>query len=159
MFKKIAILAILVLSVTGCSRLGTGGTGARIGTQANPSVISEQGQSSTIVPGVATQTSLAQTDISTFVDASAVKLLAEADKKEAASAQFYALQFGRPGAPRRWQASSGATGKVSVGPYVRVNNLDCREFSHEVEVSGKVYPRSGTACREGDGHWGVVEAS
>lgn len=158
MFKKIAILAILILSVTGCSRLGAGGAGVRLGTQANPTAISGQGQSPTIVPGVATQTSLAQTDISTFVDASAVKLFAEGDKKEAASAQFYALQFGRPGAPRRWQGSSGASGKVSVGPYVRVNNLDCREFSHEVEVAGKAYPKSGTACREGDGHWAVVES-
>lgn len=159
MFGKIAVLLLLVISITGCSRLGSGGPGVRLGTQANPPVVSGQEQKPAIEPGLATQTSLAQTEISTFVAASAVKLLVEADKKEAASAQFYALQFGRPGAPRRWQGSSGAAGKVSVGPYVRVNNLDCREFSHEIVVSGTTYPKSGTACREGDGRWSVVETS
>lgn len=92
-----------------------------------------------------------------YIDGGALALLNPAQRSAATDAQFYALQFGRPGAPRSWSAG-GASGQVSVGPYVRVNNLDCREFSHRVTISGQNYSRSGTACREVDGSWGVVNA-
>ena len=90
-----------------------------------------------------------------YIDASAVGQLSAAQRSAATDAQFYALQFGRPGAPRNW-SSAGATGQVSVGPYVRVNNLDCREFSHRVTVGGQTYTKSGQACREVDGAWTVT---
>jgi len=93
----------------------------------------------------------------TFVDSAALSSLNDAARAAARDAQFYALQFGRPGAPRNWSAG-GASGQVSVGPYVRVNALDCREFTHRVTVSGQSYSRSGTACREADGTWEVVQA-
>jgi surface antigen len=92
-----------------------------------------------------------------YLDSAALTNLSPAQRSAANDAQFYALQFGRPGAPRSWSAA-GATGQVSVGPYVRVNNLDCREFSHRVTVGGQTYTKSGTACREADGAWGVVSA-
>jgi len=85
--------------------------------------------------------------------------MSDKDRLEAASAQFFALQFGRPGAPRRWSGDSGATGKITVGPFVRVNNLDCREFVHEVTIDQTSFEKRGTACREIDGSWRVVAAS
>lgn len=93
----------------------------------------------------------------TFVDGAALPSLNPTARSAATDAQFYALQYGRPGAPRSWNAG-GASGQVSVGPYVRVNNLDCREFSHRVTVGGTTTTRSGTACREVDGAWNVVDA-
>ncbi|WP_332716933.1 hypothetical protein [Pelagibacterium mangrovi] len=90
-----------------------------------------------------------------YIDGSVLGQLSSAQRSAANDAQFYALQFGRPGAPRSW-SSGGASGQVSVGPYVRVNNLDCREFSHRVTLNGQTYTRSGTACREVDGAWGVT---
>ena len=108
-------------------------------------------------PAQTTAAAVAATDVSPFVEPAAVALMTPADKSQASSAQFYALQFGRPGAPRAW--TSGVTkGQVTVGPYVRVNNLDCREFTHAVTVSGTAYSRQGTACREQNGTWTVVEA-
>lgn len=92
-----------------------------------------------------------------YIDGAALSSLSPAQRSAANDAQFYALQFGRPGAPRSWSAA-GASGQVSVGPYVRVNNLDCREFSHRVTVGGQTHTKSGTACREADGAWGVVSA-
>lgn len=92
-----------------------------------------------------------------FIDSAALGSLNDAARSAARDAQFYALQFGRPGAPRNWSAG-GASGQVSVGPYVRVNALDCREFTHRVTVAGQTYSRSGTACREADGTWDVVQA-
>ncbi len=93
------------------------------------------------------------------IEPTVVASLSESDKANATNAAFYALQFGRPGAPRPWQGSGGTKGQVTVGPYVRVNNLDCREFTHSVTVNGQVRARKGMACREQTGNWTVVESS
>ena len=94
-----------------------------------------------------------------FVDASALSKMSAKDSNEANSAQFYALQFGRPGAPRQWAGDQGTTGSVAVGPYVRVNNLDCRDFTHTVKIGGADFVKKGTACREQNGNWNVVQSA
>ena len=53
----------------------------------------------------------------------------------------------------------GTTGSVAVGPYVRVNNLDCRDFTHTVKLNGTDYVKKGTACREQNGNWNVVQGA
>lgn len=108
-------------------------------------------------PAQTTHAALSTTSISSgFVDPAALTRMTAKDTAEANSAQFYALQFGRPGAPRQWAGDQGATGSVTVGPYVRVNNLDCRDFTHTVKIGGQDYIRKGTACREQTGNWAVV---
>lgn len=150
----LAVTAIFLLS--GCARFG-GLPGSASGMGAS----STAGQQAASQPSSsnATASAISATDLGGFVDPKAVGQLSEKEKAEAASAQFYALQFGRPGAPRVWQGDSGASGKVLVGPFVRVNELDCREFSHLVENKGQSYTRSGTACREANGSWSVVDVS
>ncbi|HEY0919040.1 hypothetical protein [Devosia sp.] len=115
-------------------------------------------QTASLTPPPAQQIASAQamTDVTAFIDPAAVGLLSAKESAEASSAQFNALQFGRPGAPRSWQGDRGASGQVMVGPYVRVNNIDCRDFTHVVTVAGKQYSRKGTACREPDGRWSVA---
>jgi len=109
-------------------------------------------------PAQTTQAALSTTSITSgFVDPAALTRMTAKDTAEANSAQFYALQFGRPGAPRQWAGDQGATGSVTVGPYVRVNNLDCRDFTHTVKIGGQDYVRRGTACREQTGNWTVVQ--
>lgn len=95
------------------------------------------------------------TDVSAFVDPTAYAQLSEKSRAEASGAQFNALQFGRVGAPRNWLGDKGAAGMVTVGPYVRVNLIDCRDFTHTVTISGQSFIRKGTACREADGSWTV----
>jgi surface antigen len=81
--------------------------------------------------------------------------LSAKSKEQAASAQFNALQFGRVGAPHNWVGDNGQTGAVTVGPYVRVNLIDCRDFTHTVTIAGQNFAKKGTACREADGSWTV----
>jgi surface antigen len=95
------------------------------------------------------------TDVSTFIDPGALGLMSEKSRTEAAGAQFNALQFGRVGAPRNWVGDKGQAGAVTVGPYVRVNLIDCRDFTHTVTIAGQNYVKKGTACREADGSWAV----
>ncbi|UXN73443.1 hypothetical protein N8D56_21640 [Devosia sp. A8/3-2] len=107
-------------------------------------------------PAQTTQQALATTSVANgFVDSAAPASMTAKDSAEANSAQFYALQFGRPGAPRQWAGDKGTTGSVSVGPYVRVNNLDCRDFTHSVKVNGQISPRRArpAASRTAIGPW------
>jgi len=106
-------------------------------------------------PAQTISTAAATTDASAFVDPTAYAMLSEKSKTEVSGAQFNALQFGRVGAPRNWQGDKGQSGNVTVGPYVRVNLIDCRDFTNTVVIGGQSYVKKGTACREADGHWTV----
>ena len=109
-------------------------------------------------PAQTISTAAATTDATAFVDATAYGLLSAKSKTEVAGAQFNALQFGRVGAPRNWQGDNGQSGAVTVGPYVRVNLIDCRDFTNTVTIAGQAYVKKGTACREADGSWTVSAA-
>lgn len=98
-------------------------------------------------------------DVSPYIDSTAVAQMSTVDRTQASNAQYYALQFGRPGAARNWAGDSGATGSVVVGPFVTVNSLDCRDFTHTVKISGTSYVRQGTACREASGNWSVIKSN
>lgn len=142
----IVVTAIILLA--GCARLT--GTPLIATTPVTPDT----------TPAETTATALSDTDVHDFLDPDVVGQMSDKERAEAASAQFYALQFGRPGAPRPWTGDVSASGKVTVGPYVRVNSRDCREFIHEVTVEDTVYTRSGTACREdAEGGWTVVSVN
>ncbi|UYN99713.1 MAG: hypothetical protein KIT02_00240 [Devosia sp.] len=152
--NRLSLLAIplTALALAGCSSTGT--------TQvATAPVVTQPVVAQPMVPTSAQNVQQARLTTSVsqgFVDTAALSLMSAKDSNEANSAQFYALQFGRPGAPRQWAGDNGTTGSVAVGPYVRVNNLDCRDFTHTVKVNGTDYVKKGTACREQNGNWSVV---
>lgn len=151
-FAAFAIIGVLALG--GCSRLGgerslSGNPGGLIGRATDDTSLAQNTRSGDKAAEV--------TQISDFLDAKSLSGLTPKDRAEASSAQYYALQFGRPGAPRSWQGDSGASGLVSVGPYVRVNSLDCRDFVHKVTVTGQTHQNKGTACREPNGDWDIVD--
>lgn len=154
MLRAIALVS-LALVVAGCSR--TTNFPAPTQTAMPQQTVLTNPLPDVVRPSDSTPIQQARLDPGSYdyIDGSALGQLTPAQRSAANDAQFYALQFGRPGAPRSW-SSGGASGQVSVGPYVRVNNLDCREFSHRVTLNGQTYTRSGTACREVDGAWGVT---
>ena len=156
-FRLSPILAVLLLAGCGMgpsnSDLALGPTLAQPNAAlAQPALTPASVQAST----QGTAGAQAMTDVTAYLDASIISKLSAKDKAEAASAQFNALTFGRPGAPRSWAGDKGATGQVTVGPYVRVNNIDCRDFTHTVTIGSAAFPRKGTACREPDGSWNIV---
>lgn|SRR5690606_10708973 len=153
--RAIALVS-LALAVAGCTRTTTFQT-ANGPFVSQPSVLTMPMPDTVQQPAESTPIQQARLDPGSYdyIDGAIIGQLSSAQRSAANDAQFYALQFGRPGAPRSW-SSGGASGQVSVGPYVRVNNLDCREFSHRVTLNGQTYTKSGTACREVDGAWGVT---
>ena len=107
-------------------------------------------------PGAIQPAGTTMNDVTAFLDPSVISKLSPKDKSEAASAQFNALTFGRPGAPRTWVGDKGVSGSVTVGPYVTVNNTNCRDFTHTVTIGGTPHARKATACREPDNTWAVA---
>lgn len=95
---------------------------------------------------------LQQTGVSNFLGSNVAGELDSSAQRMALNAQFFALQFGRPGAPRLWR-SAGVGGRVIVGPFVRINNLDCRDYTHIVDLPAGKRTVKGTACRDGAGNW------
>lgn len=147
-YLRLIVSFLILVAITGCARFegsNLGQTQALGSSAANNSVTA-------IVPSE----QFSETAILEFLPSEAVASLSEKDRTEAASAQFFALQYGRVGAFREWSGSGDSSGEVSVGPYIKVNSLDCREFTHTVLLSGIRLSKSGTSCRVEDGQWNVV---
>lgn len=156
--RALPVFAMLLLA--GCS-MGPSTSDVALGptlNQPNPALAAQPTitPASLPAPGAIQGAGTTMNDVTAFLDASVIGKLSAKDKAEAASAQFNALTFGRPGAPRAWTGDKGTSGNVMVGPYVRVNNIDCRDFTHTVTIGGTPVARKGTACREIDGTWSVA---
>ncbi len=75
----------------------------------------------------------------------------------ALKAEYEALEYGRGGQPTEWRSPSGqVSGKVEVGGVTRVNRLDCRDYTHNISIGGRMRVVQGTACRQPDGVWRIV---
>lgn len=160
---RIVISCLAVVSLAACARLDGPTNSGPFFTQSQTPAVNQTpaAQSPVVVASLpAAQTTSASvtavdSQLSEFVDSGVINSLSVKDKNEAASAQYFALQTGRPGAPRNWSGDTGATGSIVVGPFVRVNNLDCREFTHTVKLNGSEFVKTGTSCRE-NGTWIVA---
>ena len=149
---------LLVLPAFALAACATSPTVTNFGTMAPTTTEAPADQMTLTQPAETISTAAATTDASAFVDPTAYGQLTAKSKTEVSSAQFNALQFGRVGAPRSWQGDKGQSGNVMVGPYVRVNLIDCRDFTNTVIIAGQSFVKKGTACREADGSWTVSPA-
>lgn len=147
---KIVGTGVLVVSLAACARFETSNLSTSTYTPSAPA---------TTAPAVSNtkpSDSFEKQEILDFLPNEIVASLSPKDRSEAASAQFFALQYGRVGAFREWAGDSAVKGEISVGPYIKVNKLDCREFTHTIVQSSQRYTKSGTSCREANGQWRVV---
>lgn len=80
--------------------------------------------------------------------------LNDQDRRAALAAEYRALEYTPANQPVTWSASSGRTGQVvALQPY-RVGSQDCRQYTQT--VSGAAAPARGTACRNADGSWSLL---
>ena len=87
-------------------------------------------------------------------------LLDERDKRLASEATQKALESAPTGQPVAWQnPDNGHSGTVVVvQTYQTATANYCREFQQTVTIGGQPQSASGTACRQPDGSWKVVNA-
>jgi surface antigen len=80
----------------------------------------------------------------------------DADRKSGLNAEYRALETGEPGVALNWRGRSGSAGAIVPGPRYRVNDYDCRQFTHTVTSGEKTESATAAACRGLDGVWRVV---
>jgi surface antigen len=147
---------LFVLPAFALAACGTSPQVTNFGAPANTALTAPADATVLQAPAQTISTAAATTDVSAFVDPTAYGQLGTKSKAEVAGAQFNALQFGRVGAPRNWQGDKGQSGAITVGPYVRVNLIDCRDFTNTITINGQAFSKKGTACREANGSWTVT---
>ena len=68
-----------------------------------------------------------------------------------------AFEYGPSGQPMTWRnPDSGHYGTVTPQSAYNSNGLPCREFTQTVNIGGQSQRAYGTACRQGDGSWQIV---
>ena len=147
--KKAMAIGLGALLLAGCSGKPDVSTGAIPGANAGKVVGSPLAAGAGEAPVGAVEGGLMGADVGRSLD--------DADRATALKAEYEALEYGRAGQPTVWQSSSGNNhGQISVGASYQVNRLDCREYTHDVWIGGRLRVVKGTACREPDGVWRIV---
>jgi surface antigen len=155
---KFVLAVLLTLSLAACadSNYGQkqiGGTilGGALGGLAGSQIGSGKGK-------------LAATAIGTLLGAlagsEAGKSLDRADKLYAAQTSRRALETNRSGQSSQWSnPDSGNSGSVTpTRTYKSAAGRYCREFQQTVVIDGRQQSSFGTACREADGSWRIVNS-
>ncbi len=98
---------------------------------------------------------IAGTLIGAGIGNSVGRSLDNADRAALQSTTQRALEYSQPGETLPWAATN--SGSVMPGNYYQNNGRYCREFVQRVEIGGQYQEAHGTACREPDGTWKVVQ--
>lgn len=82
-----------------------------------------------------------------------------ADRREASLATHSALETAPSGTSTGWHnPDSGNSGTITpTRTYQAQNGEYCREYEHTVTISGESKQAYGTACRQADGSWQVLQ--
>jgi surface antigen len=82
------------------------------------------------------------------------KSMDEADRRAAMEAEYRALETAQSGSQTPWRnPDSGHYGYVVPSQPYKYNNLDCRNYTHTIYISGQPQTMRGKACRQPDGTW------
>ena len=76
---------------------------------------------------------------------------------QAPGTALQALEAGPSGSPVAWRnPDSGRYGNVVPGPAYQANGSTCRSYTHTIFIDGNPQTGRGTACRNPDGTWTLV---
>ena len=101
----------------------------------------------------------AGTVLGAFLGNEVGKSLDRADRAYASDAQYQALEYAPAGDQIAWQnPDNGHYGSVTpVRTYQVASGQYCREFQQQAAIGGEIREVYGTACRQPDGSWQVVD--
>ena len=152
---KFVLVAILAVSVAACAQnrgpKETGGT--LIGAAAGGLLGAQFGKGSGKLAAVA-----AGTLLGAWAGSEIGKSLDRADRLAMKQTTHSALETGRSSQPVSWRnPDSGHSGTVTPQPaYQTSQGQYCREYQQTVDIGGRTEQAYGTACRQPDGTWKVV---
>jgi surface antigen len=153
MRNKLLILTLISLLITGCANMGDkqvlgGAIGAAGGGLLGSQIGGGSGQLAAVAAG---------TLLGALIGGSVGQSMDELDRLKAA--QAYQTAYQAPlGEQINWNNNqSGHYGSVTpVRDGYTSTGLYCREFSQEIYIGGRSDQAYGTACREPNGSWRIV---
>ena len=156
MYRQLALVSVLALSLSACQTDGSGqkaATGALIGGVAGAIAGSNVGRGSGRIAAIATGTLLGA-----ILGNQAGESLDRADRLALEHSTSEALETGTSGDVVTWKnPDSGNHGFVVPEPaYKNTAGLYCREFTQTIMIGSRTEEAYGTACRQPDGSWQLV---
>jgi surface antigen len=155
-FAAVALVAALGLGVAGCAEQNAGpkesvGTllGAGLGGLAGAQIGSGTGQLAAVAGGAL---------LGAFLGNQVGSSLDKADAMYADQTAQETFEYERTGTTRTWtNPDSGNSGTITpTRTYEASSGEYCREYQQTVTVGGQTQDAYGTACRQPDGSWKVV---
>lgn len=150
---KVGIVALMMGGLAACEggtkeRLGAV-TGAAAGAILGSNIGGGDGRTAAIAVG---------TLLGALIGSEIGKSLDRADRAAMANTTQDALENGQSGQTQTWSnPDSGVSGSVTPQPAYQNNaGSYCREYQQTVMIDGKEESAYGTACRQPDGSWQVV---
>ena len=143
-FKGLAV-GVMALALAGCQQGGYSDMGPKqgVGTLGGA-----------VIGGLATGAGVL---LGALVGSEIGKSLDRADRQYMAEKTQYALESGQSGQPVEWRnPDSGHYGTVTPQRAYQANDSYCREYTQTVSIGGKTERAYGTACRQPDGSWQIV---
>lgn len=154
-FRTWVAVAFAAASVAGCNQTTGGGMGQREGTGTAIGAVAGGILGATLGGGGGRSVAggvigaVAGGMVGNAIGAS----MDDKARREAAAAEYRALESGPPGAPVAWR-SDRYYGSVTPGTeYERPGYARCREFAHTIYIDGQPETARGVACRQSDGTW------
>ena len=154
-FPKLALVAVIGLGLTACQDAGTkqgvgsvlGGVG---GAVAGAQFGSGKGQLAATAAGAL---------LGALLGSEVGKSLDRADQAAMSQTTNRTLESAPTGQASSWRnPDSGNSGTVTpTRTYTRESGLPCREFRMIGNVGSQSQELVGTACRQGDGSWKIVD--
>ena len=153
--KGVAVMVLVAILATGCASMeanpkttvgaaGGGLVGGLIAAAAggNPAAIA-----ASVIGGM-------------LIGGAVGNLLDQRDKQMAAEAAHRAMETAPTGKPVAWSnPDSGHSGTVTpTKTYQTASGTYCREYQTTVLIDGKQERATGTACRQSDGSWKIVNS-
>ena len=152
--SKIALVGVLAIGLAACENTGpkeAGGglVGAGLGGLAGSQIGHGSGKLAATGAGVL---------LGALLGSTAGKSLDRADRMYAERSTNTALETGRSDQPVAWTNSDcGHSGTIIPQPAYQSNaGQYCREYQQTVYVGGQQQQAYGTACRQPDGSWRMV---
>lgn len=160
-FRRTAA-ALALLSALGLAACSGDGGGFELNKQTGGAVLggiggaalgSQFGKGTGQIVGVA-----AGTLLGAFIGSEVGKSLDRADKTAMEQANQKALESSQTGQTSAWRnPDSGNSGTITpTKTYQTAAGQNCREYQQTIIVGGKTEQAHGTACRQPDGSWQVV---
>ncbi len=154
--------AVAVASVLGLAACSGNGGGFELNKQTGGAVLggiggaalgSQFGKGTGQIVGVA-----AGTLLGAFLGSEVGKSLDRADQASMEQANQRALESSQTGHTSTWRnPDSGNSGTITpTNTYQNASGQNCREYQQTIVVGGKSEQAHGTACRQPDGSWQVV---